>query len=205
MSSPIILGGEGKNYEAMAQQAEVQELQAEMFSGLIQTVTESVILNLLNSPCGIVFYNDKGEVCPKEESIGFEPEKQNDRDSGFDLKSSEDFTIKSGERYTTGLKIGVLLPSHMDMFILPRSGHANKFGITVVNSPGQIDQSYFGYELKVILLNTGDKDWSVKRGDRIAQGRFQLRGSNMIFQEFKGNLKDIQDKISRKGGLGSTN
>lgn len=205
MSSPIIIGSAGDKYEQMAAAADAQELQQEMFAGLVQMVTENVIGNLLNSPIGIVYYDENGEVCEKEKSSGYEPEKQNLADSGYDLKSAEDFVIKAGERYTSGLKIGVLLPSHMDLFILPRSGHAHKLGITVVNSPGLIDQSYLGYEIKVILLNTGKEDWVVKKGTRIAQARMQLKGVNMMMKEFKGDLKDLQDKVSRKGGLGSTN
>lgn len=203
--SKIILPEDVKEAQSIfKQQAAEEQMQEQALAALVQMATQNVIANILNAPCGIVYYNDKGEVCAKEESVGFEPERQNERDSCYDVRSAEDFELKAGERYTTGLKIGVLIPSHMDIFVLPRSGHAHKKGITIVNSPGEIDSNYVGYELKVILLNTGKEDWKVKRGDRIGQLRFQLCGSNMVFKEFKGDLKDLQDKVQRRGGLGST-
>ena len=50
----------------------------------------------------------------------------------------------------------------------PRSGLAAKNGVTVLNTPGTIDSDYRG-ELKVILINLGDSDFTVHDKDRIAQ------------------------------------
>lgn len=203
--SKIILPDDVKQAQSIfQQQAAEEEMQQEMMAGLVQMVTNNVIANLVNSPMGIAYLDDNGEHCSKEKSRGFEPEKKNDRDSGYDLKSPEDFVLKAGEQQTVGLKIAALMPSYLDMFILPRSGHANKNGITITNSPGLIDSSYL-YEIKIILLNTSQNDWRVKRGDRIAQARVQLKGCNLMIKEFDGDLKDLQDKVMRKGGLGSTN
>ena len=66
----------------------------------------------------------------------------------------------------TGLTIN--LPRDTEGQIRPRSGLAAKHGITVLNSPGTIDEDYKG-ELKVILYNAGDSTFSVEKGDRIAQ------------------------------------
>ena len=55
------------------------------------------------------------------------------------------------------------------MQVRPRSGLALKNGISVLNTPGTIDNDYRG-EIKVLLVNHSDNDFSVQKGDRIAQG-----------------------------------
>ncbi len=50
----------------------------------------------------------------------------------------------------------------------PRSGLAAKAGVTCLNTPGTIDSDYRG-EVKVILINLGEEDFTIRRGDRIAQ------------------------------------
>jgi|JI10StandDraft_1071094.scaffolds.fasta_scaffold10620_11 dUTP pyrophosphatase len=204
MSSPIILGKADDKFQQMAQMADAQELQAEMFTGLVQMVTENVIGNLLNSISGLLYFDENGNHVSKDKSNGFEPEKQNLSDSGYDLKSPITFSLIPGERRLVKLGIGMLLMSHMDAFILPRSGHASKNGITITNSPGLVDSSYT-YEWGVIFQNTGDKVWNVNKGDRVAQVKFQLKGVNMQFKEFEGNLEELREKIrARSAGFGST-
>ena len=66
----------------------------------------------------------------------------------------------------TGLQIA--LPPGYEGQVRPRSGLAAKFGVTVLNAPGTIDQDYRG-EIKVLLINHGQNGFQVKRGDRIAQ------------------------------------
>jgi len=60
------------------------------------------------------------------------------------------------------------LPAGYEAQIRPRSGLAYKHGISVVNSPGTIDADYRG-EVKILLINHGDKTFEINRGDRIAQ------------------------------------
>lgn len=64
--------------------------------------------------------------------------------------------------------IAVAIPHGYGGFVQPRSGLAASRGITLTNSPGLIDSNYRG-EIKVILQNTGEADFEIKSGDRIAQ------------------------------------
>lgn len=64
--------------------------------------------------------------------------------------------------------IAVAIPEGFAGLVLPRSGHALRHGIGVVNGPGLIDSGYRG-EVSVLLINHGDEEVSFARGDRIAQ------------------------------------
>lgn len=64
--------------------------------------------------------------------------------------------------------ISMSIPEGYEAQIRPRSGLALKHGISIVNTPGTIDSDYRG-EIKIIMINFGDKPFLVKRGDRIAQ------------------------------------
>ena len=66
----------------------------------------------------------------------------------------------------TGLSIA--LPYGFEAQVRPRSGLALHEGITVLNSPGTVDSDYRG-EIGVILINLGEKPFTIRRGDRIAQ------------------------------------
>jgi dUTP pyrophosphatase len=66
----------------------------------------------------------------------------------------------------TGLKLA--LPHGYEAQVRPRSGLALKHGVTVLNSPGTIDADYRG-EVCVILVNLGEDDFVIRRGERIAQ------------------------------------
>jgi dUTP pyrophosphatase len=62
----------------------------------------------------------------------------------------------------------IALPPGYEAQVRPRSGLAAKHGITVLNSPGTIDADYRG-EIGVLLINHGPADFTIKRGERIAQ------------------------------------
>jgi dUTP pyrophosphatase len=89
-------------------------------------------------------------------------------DAGMDLCSVESLVIPAGGRslVRTGLKMA--LPAGYEAQVRPRSGLALKRGVTVLNTPGTIDEGYRG-EVGVILANFGNEDFSVEIGDRIAQ------------------------------------
>ena len=94
-------------------------------------------------------------------------------DSGLDLRAaiSKPFILKAGTRTVIPNGIQVEMKADTTNFeiqIRPRSGLAVKKGIVVVNTPGTVDWGYRG-ELMTILLNTGDEDFEINPGDRIAQ------------------------------------
>lgn len=90
-------------------------------------------------------------------------------DAGSDLYAIEAATIKPGDRIRVGTGIAVAIPVGCAGFVLPRSGLANKHGVTLTNSPGLIDAGYRG-ELQVLLLNTDqESSFEIAVGDRIAQ------------------------------------
>jgi dUTP pyrophosphatase len=62
----------------------------------------------------------------------------------------------------------VALPEGHAGLVVPRSGLAARYGISVVNGPGLIDPSYRG-EVRVVLVNLGDEPYQGEPGDRIAQ------------------------------------
>lgn len=98
-------------------------------------------------------------------------------DSGFDLRAwitedendKREITIKPLERKL--IKTGLYFELHKgtEMQVRPRSGLALKKGITVLNTPGTIDEKYRG-EICVILVNLSNEEFVVKNGDKIAQG-----------------------------------
>lgn len=88
--------------------------------------------------------------------------------AGMDLRSTEAVTLKPGARHLVATGLSIALPDGYEAQVRPRSGLAVKHGVTVLNSPGTIDSDYRG-EVKVPLINHGQEDFVIARGDRIAQ------------------------------------
>lgn len=89
-------------------------------------------------------------------------------DAAVDLHSRVDVLLKPGDRAAIPTGLAVSIPPGFAGLVLPRSGHARRRGIGVVNGPGLIDSGYRG-EINVLLINHGQKDVAFGRGDRIAQ------------------------------------
>lgn len=96
------------------------------------------------------------------------PEYAHPGDAGMDVKSVDDLTIKPGERALVHTGLVMMLPAGYEAQVRPRSGLALKKGVTVLNTPGTIDEGYRG-EVGVILANFGSEDFVVSKGDKIAQ------------------------------------
>ena len=90
--------------------------------------------------------------------------------AGMDLRAfvHTDVVLKPFERKLIPTGLYIELPDGYEAQIRPRSGLAIKSGITVLNSPGTIDADYRG-EIKVILINLSQEDFTIKSGDRICQ------------------------------------
>ena len=88
--------------------------------------------------------------------------------AGMDLRAAEAMTLKPGARCLMPTGLSIALPQGFEAQVRPRSGLAVKHGVTVLNSPGTIDSDYRG-EVKVPLINHGQEDFIIARGDRIAQ------------------------------------
>lgn len=92
--------------------------------------------------------------------------------AGMDLRAAvpedEPFTLRPGARHPIPTGLAFALPTGFEGQVRPRSGLAAKHGVTCLNTPGTIDADYRG-EVKVILVNLGEQDFTIRRGDRIAQ------------------------------------
>ena len=88
--------------------------------------------------------------------------------AGMDLRAAEGVTLKPGARHLVPTGLAIALPQGFEAQVRPRSGLPVKHGVTVLNSPGTIDCDYRG-EVKVPLINHGQCDFVIERGDRIAQ------------------------------------
>ncbi|KEH97018.1 dUTP diphosphatase [Clostridium massiliodielmoense] len=96
------------------------------------------------------------------------PFQAHEGDAGMDLFSVEEVTIKPMERKLVHTGIKMQLPKNTEAQIRPRSGLALKYGITVLNTPGTIDEGYRG-EIGIILINLGSDEFKVEEGMKIAQ------------------------------------
>ena len=120
--------------------------------------------------------------------------------SGLDLRANidEDIVLKPLERVLVPTGLFISIPEGYEAQIRPRSGLAFKHGITVLNTPGTIDADYRG-EIKVILVNLSNQDFTIVKGERICQ---------MVFakvEQIEWQVVDNLDDTDRgEGGFGHT-
>ena len=85
-------------------------------------------------------------------------------DAGMDVRSGEELVIEPGDRSLVRTGLVMMLPPGYEAQVRPRSGLALKNGVTVLNTPGTIDEGYRG-EVGVILANFGAEPFKVERGE----------------------------------------
>ena len=119
-------------------------------------------------------------------------------DAGMDVRSAEALVIPPGGRALVHTGLVMVLPPGYEAQVRPRSGLALKQGVTVLNTPGTIDEGSRG-EVGVILANFGDAPFAVNVGDRVAQ----IVIAPVTRAEI-GETDDVGETDRGAGGFGST-
>lgn len=119
-------------------------------------------------------------------------------DAGMDICSAEKVWLRPFNRKVVHTGLYLEIPQGYECQIRTRSGMAIKQGISVLNSPGTIDSGYRG-EIKVILKNHCFHNWTINKGDRIAQMVF----APITVANFT-EVQELSDSERGEGGFGST-
>ena len=128
------------------------------------------------------------------------PKYETEGSSGMDLTANinKSIEIEPGKTSIIPTGISLSIPKNFEIQIRPRSGLAAKNQISVLNTPGTIDSDYRG-EIKVILINLGEKTFTVEKGARIAQ--------MVLCPIVKARLKEVEslgETPRGSSGFGST-
>jgi len=122
--------------------------------------------------------------------------------AGMDLRAAVDedapMVLRPMERGMAPTGLAFALPAGFEAQVRPRSGLAAKQGVTCLNTPGTIDADYRG-EVKVILINLGEEDVTIRRGDRIAQLVIAP-----VVQAAWAEVAELDATVRGAGGFGST-
>jgi len=117
-------------------------------------------------------------------------------DAGMDLCSTEDYVVPAGKRQLVSTGIAMELPKGYWANIRGKSGLAYKKGISILG--GVIEYTYRG-EYGVIVLNTGDEDFVIKAGDKVAQVVI-----GPVASAVPEETCDLSDTVRGEGNFGST-
>ncbi len=123
------------------------------------------------------------------------PEYKTDASAGMDLRANLDKSVilKPLQRAMIPTGLFLEIPVGYEAQVRPRSGLALKKGITVLNTPGTIDADYRG-EVRVILINLSDEEFTINDGERIAQ--------MIISSHEKAEWVEVTSLIETKRGAG---
>jgi dUTP pyrophosphatase len=126
------------------------------------------------------------------------PTYEKEGDCACSLRVVEDYKVYPGKRVLarTGLKIA--LEEGFEAQIRPRSGLAWKKGLTVINTPGTIDEGYRG-EIMVALINLGEEAVVINKGDAVAQMKF-----SPVYRGYFLKTDSLDDTDRGVGGFGHT-
>ena len=122
-------------------------------------------------------------------------------DSGFDLHSTNDLEVGPFGRVLVPTGIKLSFEEGYEIQVRPKSGLAIKQGLTVLNTPGTVDQGYTG-EIQVIVFNTNNHTVTIPKGMKIAQAVLcpVMNGKFVLLKE----VENVKDKDRGDNGFGST-
>lgn len=129
----------------------------------------------------------------KEEGIQL-PKRSTKHSAGYDFFAPENITIHPGESATFDTKVACELDDDKVLMLYVRSSYGIKYGVTLANNTGIIDSDYFPNNIMCKLVNNGDKDLVISKGDKFMQG---------VIIKYYTTEDDNADGI-RDGGIGST-
>ena len=134
-------------------------------------------------------------------SVNKEPEYAYQTDSGFDLRANEKVTLGPLERHLVPTGLFLDIPEGFEVQVRPKSGLAINKGLSVLNTPGTVDEGYTG-EIKVILINLSNNTHTIEVGDKIAQAVLSpvMSGRYVDLQR----VLNVDDKDRGDNGFGST-
>jgi dUTP pyrophosphatase len=127
------------------------------------------------------------------------PSKKYNIDACYDLFCIDDVTINPNSTVKVGTGLAFQCPSGFYVEISSRSGHALNRVLSVMNSPGKVDEGFTG-EVCVILFNGGSETQLIKKGAAIAQMELKKR-RDIIFRE----VMELKETERGTNGFGSTN
>ena len=126
------------------------------------------------------------------------PARAHPGDAGLDLYASVDLLIPPGETRLVGTGLAIELPAGTEAQIRPRSGLALEHNLTVLNTPGTIDEGYRG-EVGIILINHGRTVFEVRRGMKVAQ---LVVKPTLAVEVVEADV--LNETVRATGGFGST-
>ncbi len=116
-------------------------------------------------------------------------------DAGLDLRAVERTVLQPGVAQAVPTGLAIELPPGYEAQVRPRSGLALQHSLTV--NFGTIDPGYRG-EIRVVMFNLGRADYTVEKGDRVAQLVISR------YEAIEWEEGELGDSARGAGGFGSS-
>lgn len=128
------------------------------------------------------------------------PKRSTQNSAGYDFFSVVDFTLKPGEKRVIPTGVKVFMGTQEMFMICVRSSMGFRYNVRLANQVGIFESDYYENpstdgHIYVCLQNEGDREYTIKKGDRFCQG---------IFIPFLISEEEEKIETVRVGGIGST-